>query len=97
MRVTAEALDQALGILLWGVTKSGHRTKKMPWPPQGAQKSVQEVRVVIGDRVNVEIKTKVTPTEQHPSRVKWNQVATIPFHEIKFTESGHLRLGPFTL
>lgn len=96
MRITPEGVDAALGLLHWGITKSGARTKKLMWPPQGRQ-VLQEVRILINSSVSVEVKTKVTPTEPHPSRVKWNRVATIPYSEISITESGHLKLGPFTL
>jgi hypothetical protein len=96
MQITPEAVHEALGILGWGQVKS-HRTKKLMWPPQGHRQLIQEVRIDTGPTVTIEIRTRVTPTEQHPSRVRWDRVASIPYSEIRVTESGHLRLGPFTL
>lgn len=95
MRLTPEAVGQALELLGWSSVK-GSYLKKMPWPPQGAR-SMQEVRVRPGISVVIELKQKVTPTEQHPSRVAWQEIASLSYVDVQITPSCHLKLGPFTL
>lgn len=97
MQITPNAVDQALGLLFWGSSKGGHRVKKIMWPPQGSAQVLQEVRIILGSSIAIEVKYRVTPTAQHPSRVKWERVASVPYSEARITESGHLKLGPFTL
>lgn len=98
MQITPEAVSQALGFLGWGQDKNGHRTKKLMWPPQAPRQLLQDVRISLGRTlVSIEVRTKVTPTEQHPSRVRWDRVASIPYSEIRVTSSSHLKLGPLTL
>jgi hypothetical protein len=100
--ITKSELGAALQSVGWVRDKYQHLQKTInvtrPYDgfPLGKTTPTQYRIRLETDRCFVDVKSRVTPTRQDPSRTKWTEEERVHYADVVITEGGHIKIGQKT-